>query len=192
MTNTNTFPYHDIIIIRFVRKTNEMYVRGKRQWCKHVKKGEQINCGVSITSSTLLRCLGGAKSSFDFRRLSLRIIRAAANAMLMNFLFPSACETLFILLINLFSSAPTKLLFFMFRVYCRISVTRNQINNWTFVLLSRKILLLGCSTFYITLGIILIDFFSFSFFVIVFRLRNVITALLSLSIVLVLLTLTNF
>lgn len=37
-------------------------------------------------SSTLLRCLGGAKSSFDFRRLSLSIIRAAANAMLMNFL----------------------------------------------------------------------------------------------------------
>jgi hypothetical protein len=31
---------------------------------------------------TLLRCLGGAKSSFDFRRLSLRIIRAAANAMM--------------------------------------------------------------------------------------------------------------
>jgi hypothetical protein len=30
--------------------------------------------------STLLRCRGGAKSSLDFRRLSLRIIRAAANA----------------------------------------------------------------------------------------------------------------
>lgn len=35
------------------------------------------------SSSTLLRCLGGAKSSFDFRRLSFRIIRAAANAILM-------------------------------------------------------------------------------------------------------------
>lgn len=35
--------------------------------------------------STLLRCLGGTKSSFDFRRLSFRIIRAAANAMLIRF-----------------------------------------------------------------------------------------------------------
>lgn len=63
----------------------------------------------SCLSSTLLRCLGGAKSSFDFRRLSFRIIRAAANAMLMYFLFLSLLKTKF----SFIKFSPKKLLFRM-------------------------------------------------------------------------------
>lgn len=58
----------------------------------HSKKFVSTVIWIFFCQSTLLRCLGGAKSSFDFLRLSLRIIRAAANAIfvLLYFLFSSA------------------------------------------------------------------------------------------------------
>lgn len=86
------------------------------------RNGKIADC-LYVIESTLLRCLGGAKSSFDFRRLSFRIIRAAAKAMLMPFAFSPFLSLKFFLLYFQTNFLSLKLILIsmtrmFFSVYC--------------------------------------------------------------------------